>query len=152
MSYAGPARPFLRAWKEGGLRPLSTWAAELVAEQIQPPPADLIAYIPGDDDRAIRRGHQPAEGLARALGRCWTLPVEPLVARSRRIARQTGLPLAERRRNVRGAFTTVKEVQGHVVLVDDVYTTGATVDAAASALKRGGAGRVDVVTFARAPR
>ena len=53
---------------------------------------------------------------------------------------------------MRGAFGTRGRVRGRVVLVDDVYTTGATVAAAASALRRGGASRVHVVTFARAVR
>lgn len=152
VSYSGPARAFVRVWKEGGLRPLADRAAELVVEQVPRPGASLITYIPPDDDRSIRRGHQPAEGLARALGERWELPVSPAVTRLRRIGRQTGLSLAERRRNVRGAFGTAGPVTGRVVLVDDVYTTGATVAAAASALRKGGAARVDVVTFARASR
>ena len=142
----------MRAWKEGGLRPLATAAAELVSEQIPQPAADVITYIPPDNDRSIRRGHHPAEGLAVALGRRCDLPVEHLVVRRRRIGRQTGLTLGERRQNVRGAFGTTRPVRGRVLLVDDVYTTGATVGAAASVLRQAGAVRVEVVTFARAIR
>jgi predicted amidophosphoribosyltransferase len=64
---------------------------------------------------------------------------------------QRGLGRDERRRNVRGAFQA-DEVRGSVLLVDDVYTTGATVSAAATALRRAGATSVEVVTFARAVR
>jgi predicted amidophosphoribosyltransferase len=53
---------------------------------------------------------------------------------------------------VRGAFTAVAPVPGQLGLVDDVYTSGATVSAAASALRKAGARRVEVVTFARAVR
>ena len=116
------------------------------------PAADVITYIPPDGDRSLRRGHHPAEGLARALGRQWEIEVAPLLARTRRVSRQTGLPLAERRRNVRGAFAATRPVRGTVVLVDDVYTTGATAGAAATALRRAGAARIEVLSLARAVR
>ncbi len=64
--------------------------------------------------------------------------------------RQRGLPHAERRRNVAGAFRGRGPLPGSAVLVDDVYTTGATVSEAARALGAVGADRVEVVTFARA--
>jgi predicted amidophosphoribosyltransferase len=127
-------------------------AAGLLTERLSRPAADVIAYIPPDGDRSLRRGHQPAEGLARELGTLWGLPVAPLLARRRRVARQTGLSRDERRRNVRGAFRALRSADGRVLLVDDVYTTGATVSAAASALRAAGASRVDVITLARAVR
>jgi predicted amidophosphoribosyltransferase len=127
-------------------------AAELVAGRVPPPAADVISYIPPDNDRSLRRGHQPAEALARELGRRWGIPVAPLLARRRRVGRQTGLRRDERRRNMRGAFVALGRVPARVILVDDVYTTGATVTSAASALRAGGAFRVDIITFARAIR
>lgn len=150
--YRGPARPFVRAWKEGGLRPLSSLAAEFVTGRVPRPAADVITYIPPDGDRSLRRGHHPAEGLARELGRRWGIECRPLLSRRRPIARQTGLPREERRRNVRGAFACSGTVPGTVVLVDDVYTTGATVGAAATALRAAGALEVHAVTLARAVR
>ena len=152
FAYADSARPFVRGWKEHGARPLAAVAAELMAERLSRPAADVIAYIPPDGDRSLRRGHQPAEGLARELGLLWGLPVAPLLVRGRRVGRQTGLPRDERRRNMRGAFVARRRPQGRVVLVDDVYTTGATVSSAATALCAAGDSRVDVVTFARAVR
>lgn len=153
VCYAGPARAVVRAWKEGGIRPLARIAAELVAAQVpRPPGATVITSIPPDGDRSRRRGHQPAEGLARELARHWELEPAALLTRRRRVRRQTGLALDERRANVRGAFAAARAVHGTVVLVDDVYTTGATVGAAASALRAGGARAVHVVTFARAVR
>ena len=152
VSYTGPARPFLRAWKEAGLRPLASVAAELVAEGVPRPAADVITYVPPDGDRSIRRGHHPARGLARELGRLWGIEAAPLVSRRRAVGRQTGLALAERRRNVRGAFAAAGRVPAAVVLVDDVYTTGATAAAAAAALRAAGAVSVEVVSFARAVR
>jgi predicted amidophosphoribosyltransferase len=66
--------------------------------------------------------------------------------------RQRGLSVAERRTNVRSAFTAASAAPFRVVLVDDVFTTGATVSAAASALRAAGARRVEVVSFARTLR
>ncbi len=86
------------------------------------------------------------------LGARWQLPVASLLARAHGVAPQRGLPLAERRRNVRGVFQATGQAPRAVVLVDDVYTSGATVSAAATALRKAGARRVEVVTFARAAR
>ena len=97
-------------------------------------------------------GHRPAQALADQLGRLWELPVQPLVGRARPVERQRGLGLQERRRNVAGAFASARASPTRVCLIDDVYTSGATAAAAASALRRGGARRVEVVTFARAVR
>ena len=142
----------MRAWKERGLRPFAGIAADLVVEVVPRPAADVITYIPPDGDRSLKRGHHPAAQLARELGDRWGLDTSPLVGRTRAVARQTDLSLADRRRNVRGAFAATARVPRYVVLVDDVYTTGATAAAAASALRGGGARRVEVVTFARAVR
>jgi ComF family protein len=152
VCYSGPARPLVRCWKERGLRPLASVAADLVAAQLAAPAADVITYIPPDGDRSLRRGHHPAEGLARELGRRWGLEVAPLLARRRRVRRQTGLTRDERRRNMWRAFTATRAVRGRVLLVDDVYTTGSTATAAATALRAAGASRVDVITLARAVR
>jgi predicted amidophosphoribosyltransferase len=108
--------------------------------------------VPADRTRRLERGHHPAERLARELAAAWELPCEAVLARVRQPPRQRGLSLAERRRNVAGAFAAARPVRGAVVLVDDVYTSGATAAAAASALRADGASRVDVVTFARTIR
>ena len=154
VAYVGAARPFVHGWKERGLRPFACLAADLVVELVPRPAADVITYIPPDGDRSARRGHHPAHRLAEELGRRWELDTVSLLRRARTIGQQTGLTRAERRRNVRGAFAPVsgRDVPRTVVVVDDVYTTGATVGAAASALRSAGARGVHVVTFARAVR
>ena len=152
VAYAGASRAAVRAWKERAVRPVAILAADLVAEAVPRPAADVITYIPPDGDRSLKRGHHPAQGLARKLAAGWGLELRPLLARTRRVEQQATLPLAERRRNMRDAFRPSGDVPRRVVLVDDVYTSGATVNAAASALRSGGARRVDVVTFARAVR
>jgi len=143
----------VRAWKERGLRRFAPVAAELVVQRVPRPAADVITYIPPDGDRSVKRGYQPARDLAEALGARWRLPVSSLLERTRPIARQTTLSRSDRRRNVRGAFDVARATAPPaVVLVDDVFTTGATVDAAAAALRAAGAARIAVVTFARATR
>jgi predicted amidophosphoribosyltransferase len=152
VRYDDGVRSFVAAWKERGLRRLAALAARVVADALPPPEASAIAYVPPDGVRNLKRGHHPAERLARELAVHWDLPVVSPLGRSGHVQRQRGLPLADRRRNMRGAFRPVGRAPPAVVLVDDVYTTGATVNAAASALRRGGARRVEVVTFARAVR
>jgi competence protein ComFC len=152
VAYDAAAKALVSAWKERGLRGLAEDAGALVAEVVPRPRAYTITYVPPDADRALERGHHPAERLARALERRWQLPVVPLLERTRPARPQRGLGLAERRANVRGGFRAVGGAPTRVVLVDDVYTSGATVAAAASALRTGGARRVDVITFARAVR
>jgi predicted amidophosphoribosyltransferase len=121
-------------------------------EALERPDVACLVCVPGDPDRRLRRGHHAAERLAAELAESWSLPLEPLLARSRGSPRQRGLTQFERRRNVADAFLLRASVPSRVVLVDDVYTTGATTNAAASALRKGGARTVEVATFARAIR
>jgi ComF family protein len=150
--YDDRARALVSAWKERGQRLLAAEAAALVAETVPRPASEVVTFVPGDHDRGLRRGHHPAERLARELGRAWELPVVPLLRRSRTVPRQRGLALAERRRNVAGAFAATGPSPRSVCLVDDVYTTGATAAAASAALRRAGARSVEVVCLARANR
>jgi len=153
VAYDESVRRFVRAWKERGLRTLAAAAADEIAYALSPPSgAAGLAFVPPDRARGLERGHHPAERLARELGDRWDLPVLPVLGRTRPISRQRGLSLADRRRNVAGAFAPARRTPARLVLVDDVYTSGSTVGAAASALRKGGASRVDVVTFARVVR
>jgi len=150
VAYDDAVKRLVSGWKERGLRRLAGSAADLVVELLPRPDADALAFVPPDGDRRLERGHHPAEMLARELSRRWEIPVEALLERTRALRRQRGLSLAERRRNVRGAFVAHRAQT--VCLVDDVYTSGATANAAAAALRKAGARQVRVVTFARAVR
>lgn len=150
--YDERARAFVRSWKELGRRRLAEEAAELVADVIAPPDVALLVHVPGDPERAWKRGAVAARGLAVALADLWELPAADILRRLHPLPRQRGLALAERRRNVRGSVVARGEAPRAVCLVDDVYTSGATADACASALRKVGARRVEVVTLARAVR
>ena len=114
--------------------------------------APLLAF------RAVQRILNQAALLAYALGRATNRPVVPdAVWRARATASQGGRGRQARIRNVRGAFRLNPRAAGrlaraHVLLIDDVYTTGATVTECARILLRGGARQVDVLTLARVVR
>jgi len=150
--YDESVRRLVAGWKERGLRRLADDAAALVTERLVRPDVAVVTFVPADGNRRLVRGYHPAQRLATALAGRWELPCEPLLGRARPSRRQRGLPLAERRRNVAGAFRAETPVPNTVLLVDDVYTTGATASAVASALRAAGARRVEVLTFARALR
>lgn len=136
---------------------LARAGGELIAE------ADIIAPVPLHWARLWRRRYNQSALLAQALARTTRaggrhLPVIPdLLVRHRRTPPQGGLGAAGRARNVRGAFRINAKFQARVrgarvLLVDDVLTTGATVEACARVLLRSGAGAVDVLTLARVAR
>lgn len=152
VAYDEYTRPLVAAWKERGLRCLTGVVADLVTEVVRPPPILALAPVPADRDRTLWRGQGSAEALAQALGERWSLPVLTALHRARPTPRQRGLDRAARRKNVREAFRSAGAVLARIGLVDDVYTTGATVLAAATELRRNGACEVHVVTFARAIR
>jgi len=151
VAYEGPARTLVSAWKERGQHRLAHLLAGLVVEVVARPPVEVVTFVPGDRDRGLWRGQNPAQTLARLVAQAWELPVEPLLERRRAFRQQRGLSRSERRMNVRGAFQATS-VPRSVAVVDDVYTTGATAAAAASELRRAGARAVYVATFARAVR
>jgi predicted amidophosphoribosyltransferase len=151
VAYEGATRTLVAAWKERGRRRLGCVFAGLVADVVRRPPADVLTFIPPDPDRGLWRGQNPAETLARLVALEWELPVAPLLLRTRRAHPQRGLSAQARRSNVKGAFVAATSPPV-VALIDDVYTTGATVGSAATELRRAGARVVHVITFARAVR
>ena len=125
---------------------------------------DLVVPIPLHPRRLRRRGFNQAALLLRAWQRAAdrdpAAAMRPVAAmrtlvRSRRTRSQTGLSRRERQRNIRGAFAVHDRegiCQKHVLLLDDVFTTGATVEEAARTVLAAGAAAVDVLTFARTLR
>lgn len=116
-------------------------------------PADVVVPVPLHAARLRERGYNQAALLARVLARQAGMAVnEQTLVRQRATAAQVGLDLARRQENVRGAFCCVDSAlaNAHVLLVDDVCTTGATLEACALALYDGGALQVHALTLARA--
>lgn len=113
---------------------------------------DAVVPVPLHKERLRRRGYNQALELARPLAAALQAPLLPgLLARTRATPPQTGFARKERRLNIRGAFAASPEVQGkNLLLVDDVSTTGATLEAAAAALHKAGAARIYVTAAARA--
>ena len=115
---------------------------------------DVIIPVPLHNDRLRWRGFNQSLLLARAIGKRWMLPVGPLLlVRTRPTPPQTRLDKESRRANVREAFRVdaPTQVQGkRLLLVDDVYTSGATVEECAGTLYQSGARIVDVFTLTRA--
>src|SRR5439155_27029370 len=107
---------------------------------------DLVIPVPLHRSRERIRGFNQAELIASRLG----LPVAPrLLHRRKNTPSQTGLTRNERKRNLAGAFEARGVVKGTLIVVDDVYTTGSTMNEIARTLKRAGAERVEVLTVAR---
>ena len=150
VGYDAAARRLVHAWKERGLRRLAAAAAQIVAERLPPPEVDALTFVPADRGRRLERGHNPAQRLALELAALWELPCLPLLERTRG-GRQRGSSAVERR-TLRGAFRATSTAPRKVAVIDDVYTTGATAAAAASALRAAGARRVEAIAFARALR
>jgi ComF family protein len=157
-AYEGALREIVHAFKYEGRRTigrrlgplLRSASSELLAG------ADCAVPVPLHAWRRMRRGFNQASDLARALD----VPVVHALWRSRATAAQTGLTAQARRRNVRGAFRispllSRRSLREHVigrtiVIVDDVWTTGATLNECARVLKEAGATEVRALTVARA--
>lgn len=129
------------------------WPADVLAERAAVIPVPLAAA------RQRERGFNQSERLGAALARRWSVPLwTDALVRARATETQTRLTPGERLANVSSAFRVMDDARAsarlrnaHVVLVDDVLTTGATLNACAAALVAGGARIVSYVTFGRAP-
>ena len=165
--YDGKMRSLLHLLKYEGLEPIARRLGALIAARLATigslPAAMLVVPVPLFKARQSERGFNQSELLAAGVIRAMR-QLKPefqgelapgVLARQRATLSQAGLSMTERRRNLRGAFFVPKpgRVEGRqVLLVDDIYTTGATARGCSQALRRAGATGVWVATVARAQR
>ncbi|HEY8813455.1 MAG TPA: double zinc ribbon domain-containing protein [Candidatus Dormibacteraeota bacterium] len=152
-AYEGPLEKALHRFKYEGRRPLAGPLALLLAERlvVDGLAAEAVTWVPLHERRRRRRGYNQAELLGRELARLCGLPALAGLVRLRDTPAQVGLDRLRRQANVAGAFRWEgKELaRRSLLLVDDVATTGATLEACAGALKAAGAGAVIGFTVAR---
>lgn len=152
-----PLREVLQRFKYGRKislgKPLGRLMARGCGKFLSGHRADMIIPVPLHPKRLRWRGFNQAVILGREVARQWKVPIDPFILeRSRETPPQTQLDEEERRKNMRGAFfvSPAKSVAGKsVLLVDDVYTSGATVNECSRTLLRAGAKEVSVLTLAR---
>ncbi len=157
VRYDDAAKPLVHGLKyqdRTDLAPvMGRWMARAGSELLAD--ADLLAPVPLHWRRAFSRRFNQSGALAAAVSRISGVPMAPLaLARLKPTRQQVGLSRSERAKNVQGAFQVLPAQKASVagrriILVDDVLTSGATVEACARALLRAGAADVDVLVFAR---
>lgn len=152
--YDGPARDLVLGLKHGtvasAVAPLVRYAAEMLKKEAELPPDTVVTWVTMPDDRKTERcidhGRILAEGIAKELG----LPCRQLLVRSRGGHTQQGLNAEQRKKNVTGRFSAVKEeMPRSVLLVDDVLTTGSTLEECAKVLRAAGVKDAHAVTICK---
>lgn len=159
--YAAPLDGLVLGLKFGARLPLAPWCAGRLVDAVLAAPGwplpDLLCPVPLGARRLQERGFNQALEIARPLGRAIGVAVQPrLVARSVETAAQSGVRPRERANNIRGAFEAapdmLEKIAGrHIGVVDDVMTSGHTLNELAATLKAAGAARVSNLVFARTP-
>ena len=135
-------------------RPLADWLAGAFHDdpRLTAQPVDALVPVPLHPRRERERTFNQAAVLARLLARRVGLPVWPVLRRVRYTEKQAALARTQRLENLRGALASVRRWpvdSVHLLLIDDVFTTGATVDECARVLRRAGAASVRVLTVTR---
>jgi ComF family protein len=155
FSYTPPLDHYVQALKYRGARSLGRALALLLvpALRVWRCEVDALVAVPLHRTRRCERGYNQAQEIARTLARELRLPALTLgIARRTATPTQTGQGAAERRASVAHAFRVARDFTGRrVAIVDDVVTTGATVNALAAELRSAGAARCVVIAVARTP-
>jgi predicted amidophosphoribosyltransferase len=148
FAYEGVARELVARVKYRGAHAVTAWLASAMVVLVAPPVPELVTWVPTTSARRRERGFDHGELLARHVARRLSRPARRMLTRSPGPA-QTDLRGAARRRGP--LIEAVRAAPTHVLLVDDVATTGSSLSAAAAALRAHGAVRVVALTAARTP-
>ena len=155
FTYEGVLRRVLSRLKYGGAsrlaRPLAEAAAPLLVDFAAQHPGAALVPVPVHPDRLRQRGYNQAALLARHVAAAWGQSVADVLVRARPTSQQHRLNRAERLRNLRGAFAPRADARAPpvAILVDDILTTSATLEACAAVLRDAGSERVVGVAVAR---
>ena len=152
FSYQPPLDQWIHALKFGRDLAVARLLGQLLVERLPPPNAHThVLAVPLHPRRLRQRGYNQAAEIARPLlHRGWPSS-DCSCYRKRHTQAQSALPARDRRGNLHGAFAVRRQLQGeNILLIDDVMTTGATLNEVAGVLKDAGAGRVDARVIARA--
>ncbi len=149
--YEFPVDRIIHAFKYGHQLAVANWAAQIITQQLDNA-YDLLIPMPLHPERLRERGFNQSAEIARRIAQTTGQPLNiDALTRSRATPPQAELPMKERTRNVRGAFECSDDLSGkHVLLIDDVMTTGATLREASRIIKLHGAASIDVAVLARA--
>jgi ComF family protein len=154
FSYAAPLDHYMQAFKYRSARELGRAFALLLAPRLATlGRVDALAAVPLHRARLHERGYNQAQEIARVLARMLGVPaLVDGIARQVASPAQAGQGARERRRGVARVFKVARDLSGRsIAIVDDVVTTGATVNALAAELKAAGAARCVVIAVARTP-
>lgn len=153
VNYVGNALDTVRRLKYGDARYLARHMSEYMFDTLlfADWTFDCFTFVPSDPKRVKKRGYNQAELLAERLADKTTTPCYDLLEKTRQTPNQARLGKDERLKNIVGAFRAKTTPPEHIVLVDDVLTTGATASECARTLKKAGAKVVYVLTFASVP-
>jgi ComF family protein len=150
--YDFPLDKLVQSFKYGHRLALGAYFGRQLAASSMPIVADVIIPLPLHPERLCERGFNQALELARPVSKAWQVPIDATSCkRSRNTPAQADLPWGERVKNIRGAFHCSADFSGkRIILVDDVMTTGSSLDECARTLKLHGAAVVSLLVVARA--
>ena len=154
--YEGPIKDALHKFKFNGKTRLSSFLSRLMISylengDIRMDPIDLIIPVPLSKNREKQRGYNQSKLLAEEIAKHFSINLDDSsLKKTKDVVPQFELAREQRLLNIKGAFESAPVKGRNILLIDDIYTTGATAKEASSALKSAGAKQVFVLTFARA--